>query len=122
MRLGQGQVWRFLADHSGEHRRTDRTESRKDDARHAQDEKNHHCGSSKGRKSEVNQKDIATTFLHMASSGRVREAYEQFIHPGFRHHNAYFKGDGESLLKAMEENASQFPDKTYQTLRMLEEE
>jgi predicted SnoaL-like aldol condensation-catalyzing enzyme len=61
----------------------------------------------------MNKKEIATSFLRNASSGEVRKAYEQFIHPQFRHHNAYFKGDRESFLKAMEENAQQFPDKTY---------
>jgi predicted SnoaL-like aldol condensation-catalyzing enzyme len=69
----------------------------------------------------MNKKDIATSFLGLASSGHVREAYEQFIHPQFRHHNAYFKGDRESFLEAMEENAQQFPNKTYETLRVLEE-
>lgn len=69
----------------------------------------------------MKKKDIATSFLHLASSGQVHEAYEQFIHPRFRHHNAYFKGDRESLLKGMEENAQEFPNKTYETLRVLED-
>jgi len=69
----------------------------------------------------VNKKEIATSFLRLASSGQVREAYEQFIHPQFRHHNAYFKGDRESLFRGMEENAREFPDKTYETLRVLED-
>jgi predicted SnoaL-like aldol condensation-catalyzing enzyme len=69
----------------------------------------------------VNKKEIATSFLRLASSGQVREAYEQFIHAQFRHHNAYFKGDRESLLRGMEENARDFPDKTYETLRVLED-
>jgi len=67
----------------------------------------------------MNQKDAAISFLQLASSGQVRQAYGQFIHPQFRHHNAYFKGDRESFLKAMEENARQFPDKTYEVLRVL---
>lgn len=69
----------------------------------------------------MNKKEIATSFLQLASSGKVREAYEKYIHPQFRHHNAYFKGDRESLLKGMEENAKQFPNKTYETLRALED-
>jgi len=69
----------------------------------------------------MTKKDIAASFLSLASSGQVRKAFEQFIHPQFRHHNAYFKGDRESFLKAMEENAQQFPDKTYETLRELED-
>lgn len=69
----------------------------------------------------MNKKDLASSFLYFASLGNVREAYEKFIHPQFRHHNAYFKGDRESFLKAMEENALQFPNKTYETLRVLED-
>jgi hypothetical protein len=61
----------------------------------------------------MNKMDIATSFLHLSFSGQVHKANEQFIHSRFRHHNAYFNGDLESLLKAMEENARQFPDKTY---------
>lgn len=65
--------------------------------------------------------EIAGTFLKLASSGNVREAYEKYVHRDFRHHNAYFKGDRESLLTAMEENAREFPDKTYEVLRAIEE-
>ena len=69
----------------------------------------------------MNNKDIAATFLQLASSGRVREAYDRYVHPEFRHHNAHFKGDQETFLTAMEDNAEQFPDKTYETLRALED-
>ena len=69
----------------------------------------------------MNKKDIAVTFLHQASSGRVREAYDQYVHPDFHHHNAHFRGDRETFLTAMEENAEQFPEKTYETLRALED-
>lgn len=50
----------------------------------------------------MNKKDIATSFLIQVSSGDVRKAYKQYVHLQFRHHNAYFKGDRESLLQAME--------------------
>jgi len=69
----------------------------------------------------MSHKAIAETFLKLASCGRVREAYDSFVHPEFRHHNAYFQGDRVSLLAGMEENARQFPDKNYQTLRALAE-
>ncbi|MBI4149592.1 nuclear transport factor 2 family protein [Candidatus Woesearchaeota archaeon] len=69
----------------------------------------------------MNKKDIAASFLRLASSGEVRKAYEKYIHPRFRHHNAYFKGDRESLLRGMEENAREFPNKMYETLRALED-
>ncbi len=69
----------------------------------------------------MSRKEAAASFLKLASSGKVREAYEKYIHPDFRHHNAYFKGDRDSFLKAMEENAQKYPGKTYETLRALED-
>jgi len=52
----------------------------------------------------MNKKEIATEFLKMASSGKVKEVYDKYVHPDFFHHNAYFKGDRETLIKGMEEN------------------
>ena len=69
----------------------------------------------------MSKKDIAESFLKLASSGKAREAYDKYVHPDFRHHNAYFKGDRESLLVGMEENVKQFPNKSYETLRVLED-
>lgn len=69
----------------------------------------------------MTKKQIAESFLKLASSGQVQEAYEKYVHPDFIHHNAYYKGDRETLLKGMEENAEQFPDKNIETLRTLEE-
>jgi predicted SnoaL-like aldol condensation-catalyzing enzyme len=37
----------------------------------------------------MNNKELAISFLRLASSGNVREAYEQYVHPQFRHHNPY---------------------------------
>ena len=67
------------------------------------------------------KKEIANDFLRLASSGKVREAYEKYVHPDFIHHNAYFKGGRESLMNAMAENAEKFPDKKYEVLRALED-
>lgn len=72
-------------------------------------------------KISMSKKEAAESFLRLASSGKVREAFWKHVHPNFQHHNAYFKGDRETLLAGMEEDAKQFPEKTYQTLRVLEE-
>jgi len=69
----------------------------------------------------MTKKEIAATFLKLASAGNVHEAYSKYVHPDFKHHLVYFRGDRESLAKAMEENARQFPDKTYETLHALED-
>jgi predicted SnoaL-like aldol condensation-catalyzing enzyme len=69
----------------------------------------------------VNNKEMAVSFLHLASSGNVREAYETYVHPQFRHHNPYVPGDRASLLAAMEENTATFPHKEFEALRALED-
>jgi predicted SnoaL-like aldol condensation-catalyzing enzyme len=74
-----------------------------------------------GRDEPMSNKASAEAFLKLASCGRVREAYDKYVHPEFRHHNAYFRGDRQTLLEGMEENARQFPGKTYETLRMVED-
>lgn len=69
----------------------------------------------------MRKKDIATSFLQMVWSDTVSEAYDKYIHPDFIHHNAYFKGDRETLLRGMDESGRQFPDKQCEVLRALED-
>src|SRR2546423_10159656 len=66
-------------------------------------------------------KEIAVIFEQLVVSGQIREAYEKYVSPDFRHHNPYFKGDRESLLLGMEKNAAQFADKAYEVKRVLED-
>ena len=67
------------------------------------------------------KKDIAVSFLQLASSGQARQAYHQYVHPQFSHHNPYFKGDRESLLAGMEESGGKFPKKVFEAVRTLED-
>jgi uncharacterized protein YndB with AHSA1/START domain/predicted SnoaL-like aldol condensation-catalyzing enzyme len=67
------------------------------------------------------RKEAAVSFLRMVGAGDVRDAYRRYIAPGFRHHNPFFRGDAESLLHAMEENAAQNPDKVVEVQRALED-
>ena len=71
---------------------------------------------------QTKHKDAAVSFLRLAGSGKVREAYERYVGASFRHHNAFFPGDRESLLKAMEENAAKNPSKVLDVKRVLEDE
>ena len=64
-------------------------------------------------------KDMAISFLRLVASGKVRDAYDRYIEKHFRHHNAFFRGDRESLLKAMEENADRSPDKLLDVKHVL---
>jgi predicted SnoaL-like aldol condensation-catalyzing enzyme len=66
-------------------------------------------------------KDIATTFLKLASAGQIQEAYEKYVSPNFKHHNPWFAGDAESLKKGMEENQKQFPNKVYEIKHIVED-
>ena len=66
-------------------------------------------------------KEAAIEFLTLVATGKVREAYERHVGPGFRHHNPSFRGDAESLMKAMEENAVQAPDKILEVQIALQE-
>jgi predicted SnoaL-like aldol condensation-catalyzing enzyme len=67
------------------------------------------------------RKEIAQAFLRLAASGKVREAYESFVGPGFRHHNPYFRGDAGSLRAGMEEAHARFPHTTIDIQHVLEE-
>ncbi|WP_043933250.1 nuclear transport factor 2 family protein [Bacillus sp. EB01] len=66
-------------------------------------------------------KDKAVSFLQLVATGEVREAYSRYVSPDFRHHNPYFRGDAESLMLAMEENAGENPNKTLQVKHVVEE-
>ena len=67
-----------------------------------------------------NKAAIATFFLTMCASGQVRKAYERYVSNDFRHHNAYFPEDRESLLLAMEHSALVEPGKTFTVKQTIE--
>jgi hypothetical protein len=48
-------------------------------------------------------KEAAVSFLKMASSGDVREAYSRLVGPHFQHHDPFFEGSAEILMTAMME-------------------
>ena len=66
-------------------------------------------------------KESAIHFLQLTASGQSREAFRLYVAENFIHHNAYFKGDGETLMLAMEENAKQQPNKIFEIQRALED-
>ena len=66
-------------------------------------------------------KDAAISFLKLAASGKVREAYSRFVGPEFRHHNPFFEGSAEALMAGMEENALQNPNKVLEVKRAIAE-
>ena len=66
-------------------------------------------------------KQVATNFLRLASSGNVDEAYKSYVAQDFKHHNPYYKGDRESLMKGMEENSKSSPNKEFTMFRALQD-
>ena len=69
----------------------------------------------------ASHKEVTQSFLRAAASGKVREAFQKHVAPNFRHHNPYFRGDAESLMKGMEENAAKNPNKVLEVQRALED-
>ncbi|WP_407658028.1 nuclear transport factor 2 family protein [Lederbergia citri] len=72
-------------------------------------------------KATISLKELAVSFLQLVTSGRVDEAYDRYIGPGFSHHNPYFRGDADSLKAAMKENAAVTPNKTFEVKHAIEE-
>lgn len=60
--------------------------------------------------------------MQLVASGEVREAYDRYTGPGFRHHNPFFPGDADSLMLAMEENATKNPHKVLEVKRVIGED
>jgi predicted SnoaL-like aldol condensation-catalyzing enzyme len=69
----------------------------------------------------MNNKESAVSFLEMAASGNVSEAYSKFVGAGFRHHNPFFEGTAKALQAGMQENARQNPNKVFEVKRVIAE-
>ena len=71
--------------------------------------------------STISHKKAATSFMQLVAAGKVREAYQRYVGPNFRHHNPLFRGDADSLRIAMEENAAEHPEKVLEVQHALED-
>ncbi len=67
------------------------------------------------------KKQIAQEFLRLCSKGESREAFKLYVDASFKHHNAYYPGDAQSLMLGMEESAQNMPLKEFTMLRALED-
>jgi predicted SnoaL-like aldol condensation-catalyzing enzyme len=68
-----------------------------------------------------NNMEIAVDFLNLSSMGQSREAFGKYVATDFKHHNVYYKGDAESLILAMEENAGKTPDKIFEIKHSIQD-
>ncbi|HSW11672.1 MAG TPA: nuclear transport factor 2 family protein [Solimonas sp.] len=66
-------------------------------------------------------RQIAVEFLQMIVAGDIREAYRRHVAPGFRHHNPWFPGDADALMRGMEENHGTHPHKQFTVRHALED-
>lgn len=61
----------------------------------------------------MTKKYIAQEFLKLAANGHSHEAFRLYVGKNFKHHNAYFKGDAQTLMLAMDESSRKNPYKTF---------
>jgi len=67
------------------------------------------------------QKETAIALLKAAAAGKVDEAFERYVGPGFIHHNPFFRGDADSLKQAMRQNAVENPGKILEIKQVLQD-
>ena len=60
------------------------------------------------------KKEIAGSFLKLAASGNIIEAYDRYVDHNFVHHNQYFKGDRRALMTAMADAYNKSPNKSIE--------
>ncbi|MDQ6470725.1 nuclear transport factor 2 family protein [Flavobacterium sp. LHD-80] len=70
----------------------------------------------------MTRKEIARDFLKLAAKGHSHEAFRLHVGKKFKHHNAYFKGDADTLMLAMEESARTNPNKIFKIHHILEDD
>ena len=66
-------------------------------------------------------KSIAEDFLKLTSVGKAKEAFDKYASKDFIHHNPWFEGSAESIMKGMIENAEKMPTKIFEIQRVIHE-
>jgi len=69
----------------------------------------------------MTKKSIARNFLTLAATGHSHEAFRLYAGQNFKHHNAYFKGDADTLMLALEESARTNPNKIFEIHHVLKD-
>lgn len=67
-------------------------------------------------------KEIGQEFLTLCAAGNSREAFKLYADKNFKHHNAFFKGDADSLMIAMEESSKENPNKVFEIKHIIKDE
>jgi predicted SnoaL-like aldol condensation-catalyzing enzyme len=67
----------------------------------------------------TSNRDRAASFLQLAATGNVDEAYAKYVAPGFVHHNPWFAADRATLAAAMADSARAEPNKSFEVQRVI---
>lgn len=67
----------------------------------------------------MTNKEIAKDFILKCAGGKANEAFKLYLEQGFKHHNAYFKGDANTLMNAMLESDKQIPNRSFDVKRVI---
>lgn len=73
------------------------------------------------KKQSLTKKKIAQKFLDLTEKGEVEKAFKLCVADNFKHHNARFKGDRDSLMEVMEKTAKRFTELTSKRYAILED-
>jgi predicted SnoaL-like aldol condensation-catalyzing enzyme len=65
------------------------------------------------------RKRTAVEFLQQVVAGNIEQAYQKYVDPQGKHHNAFFPAGFAALKKAMIENHTQFPNKQITVKNVL---
>ena len=68
----------------------------------------------------MSNKETAISFLETCAMKNPELAFSKYVNSNFKHHNQYFKGDGESLMKAMIEADKSHPNKAFNIKQVFE--
>ena len=66
-------------------------------------------------------REIALSFFDLVESREFRKWFDKYTSQDFIHHNQHFKGDRESLILTIEEDARNNPEKEVEVKMSLED-
>jgi len=69
----------------------------------------------------MTRKEFGKNFLTLCAKGNPREAFKLYVSETFKHHNAFFPGDANSLMIAMEESSKENPNRIFEIKHILED-
>lgn len=69
----------------------------------------------------MNNKGSAIKFLQMIVSGKIKEAFHEYLDKNFIHHNPYFEANPDALMQGMIDSHTQFPNKVFEIKIAIQE-